>query len=112
MSVPLYSSQFFLAKDATVGGPLTVPDGELWVVVQVLVYSGNTTSTDLSWSLTVGPSGATVIFLPFPDLKIGTLFFNGRVVLKPEQYVSWHSDSSIGDAGVDVYVGGFTLSLP
>jgi hypothetical protein len=109
VTAPVYSKQFMLAHASSAHGAIAPPPGTIWIVVQVLVYSGNTATTDLSWSLVVSPELATVVFLPFPDLKIGTLFFNGRIVIRDDQQISAMSSSSVGSSNVDYYVGGYEL---
>jgi hypothetical protein len=112
VAVPVYSKQFEIAHASALGKDIQPPAGTIWVVVQILVYSGNTASTDLSWSFTEHYSGATVVFLPFPDLKIGLLFFNGRLVINEDQRFNATTSSSIGSDLCDWYIGGFELTLP
>jgi hypothetical protein len=108
----VYSAQFEIAQDATLGKDLTPDEGTLWIIRQVLVYSGNSATDGLSWALVESVTHAQPLTLQFPDAHTGVEFFTGRLVIPFGQ--TWNAECSafLGDAGCDWYIGGYVLELP
>jgi hypothetical protein len=112
VATPVYSTQFALAKDSIADALDPVPPGQVWILRQVTVYNGNLLSSFVYWQLSELDSGAIFVELDWDPGVTGAQWWTGRLVLSPGQGFVWHSAAETGDAGVDVYLGGYTLYLP
>jgi hypothetical protein len=112
VAFPVYSSQFELARDTTAHALDPVPEGFLWVLRQITVYNGNALSAEVFWQLAELVSGAIFVEIDWGAGETGAQSWDGRIVLPPGQGLSWHADALTGSFGVDVYLGGYVLTLP
>jgi hypothetical protein len=108
----VYSQQFGLWKDKDNGGPIAPPDGNELVLRQVTVYNGNTLSAPLEVVVFESISTTYLVSFFWDVDEVASRYWTGRIVIAPGQALGWQSTTGLGTAEVDVYLGGYTLSLP
>jgi hypothetical protein len=86
------------------------PPGVVWVLRDVQVYNGNTLTFALQFQLYDAVSDALLIVAQWTPGQSGPFQWQGRIVIPYGESFNWFTVSEGGAAGVDVYVGGYTLS--
>lgn len=107
MATPVYSASFFSVPEATGRDVLTVPDGQVWILRDIDMWSNG------------GLAGAEIFFFGSSDQIFwdrvsdgskGDSWFqwHGRIVFTPGQ--TWGSQVLAGTWGITA--GGYILTLP
>lgn len=87
-----------------------MPAGTLLVLRQATVMNRNLSSIPLEWALLEQESTATLVSNTWTSTGGGYFAWEGRIVLAGSQAFIWQSVADEGATGVDVYLGGYTLS--
>lgn len=111
-SAPVYSQQFGLWKDKDNGGPISPPAGTELILRQVTVYNGNTLSAPLEVVVFESVSTTYLVSFFWEVDEVASKYWEGRIVIPEGQALGWQSATGVGAAEVDVYLGGYTLTLP
>ena len=113
MAIPVYSRSFFIVQDATeLPEAIGPPPGLLWIIRDIQVYNGNATTLGLDWRLGHIPTLARLVSWFAADSSKSSFQWTGRLVIKYPELIDFDCTSLEGAAGVDVYCGGYELTLP
>lgn len=111
MSATVYSRPFIRVRGLNgASDPVAVPDGFVYVIRQVCLYSDAGSEGNHAFLEHLG-TGQTLFYASWVAEERSGRYFDGRITFFPSESFRMRSDSGVG-GGVDVYVGGYQLRLP
>lgn len=111
MARNVYSRRFIALQGlAGTSSSVKVPDGEVWVIKQLTAYMNPLLAVSRAF-FQDDDSGAALWSAGTTAQNPGWFGFYGALVFEPGEGFHWHADVTFPDA-VDVYAGGYTLTLP
>jgi hypothetical protein len=107
----VYSQRFLAIKGlSSTSSSVVVPDGFVYVIKQLTAYMNPLLAVSRVF-LEDDVSGAALWSAGTSANAPGWFGFYGALAFEPGEGFHWHADVTFPDA-VDVYAGGYTLTLP